>query len=198
MGSPLGPALANIFEGFYEKQLLESISNKPLLYFRYVDDTLAIFNNESECDLFLNRLNGMHKSLKFTYEKESNNCLPFLDVLVERHDSRFSTTVYRKPTFTGQYTRWDSFCPKKRKINLISTLTHRAISICSSDKLEDELTKIRSILIANGYPPLVINSTIKQKVFAIATHHVSAHNNPAYLMPCLPKTTLDWKYFLEI
>ena len=27
-------------------------------------------------------------------------------------------TVYRKPTFTGLYIRWDSFCPKKQKINL--------------------------------------------------------------------------------
>ena len=35
MGSPLGPALANIFFGYYEKRLFSEIS-KPAVYFRYV------------------------------------------------------------------------------------------------------------------------------------------------------------------
>ena len=47
----------------------------------------------------------------------------FLDILVSKETSAF-LTVYRKPTFTSLYIRWDSFCPKKRKINLIKTLTH--------------------------------------------------------------------------
>ena len=62
----------------------------------------------------------------FTFEKEKGKCLPFLDVYVERTDVGLETSVYRKPTFTGQYLRWESFSPLKRKINLISTLVHRA------------------------------------------------------------------------
>ena len=42
MGSPLGPALANIFVGYYEEKLLSEISS-PAVYFRYVDDTLSSF-----------------------------------------------------------------------------------------------------------------------------------------------------------
>ena len=41
MGASLGPALAIIFVGYYEK-LFAKIS-KPAVYFRYVDDTLVIF-----------------------------------------------------------------------------------------------------------------------------------------------------------
>ena len=63
-------------------------------------------------------------------------------MLVERHDSEFLTSVYRKPTFTGQYLRWNSFSPQKRKINLIGTLVHRAFMICSKSKLDQELGKI--------------------------------------------------------
>ena len=69
--------------------------------------------------------------------------LPFLDVLVEKKDLEFVTSIYRKPTFTGQYIRWNSFCPMKRTTSLISTLFHRALVICSKSTLENELSYIR-------------------------------------------------------
>ena len=47
MGSPLGPALANIFVGYQEAKLL-NIAKRPLVYLRYVDDTFAVFNNEKD------------------------------------------------------------------------------------------------------------------------------------------------------
>jgi len=60
----------------------------------------------------------------------------------------------RKPTFIGQYTRWDSFGPSKRKTNFISTLVHRALKICSKNKLQQELDYIKSILRDNRYPEI--------------------------------------------
>ena len=122
MGSPLGPALANIFVGYYESKLFNEIS-KPTVYCRYVDDTFSLFHKETEFQKFLNCLNSLHPSLKFTNEIETNNSLPFLDVLVTKSDNKFITSVYRKPIFTGQYIHWNSFGPKQRKANLIDTLT---------------------------------------------------------------------------
>jgi len=57
--------------------------------------------------------------------KETDGTLPFLDVKIEKNTNKFLTSVYRKPTFIGQNTRWDSFGPPKRKTNLIGTLVHR-------------------------------------------------------------------------
>ena len=102
MGSPVGPALANIFVGFYETKLFSN-ANKPHMYYRYVDNTFVAFNSEKECDNFFIFLNSLHPSLRFTFEKECNGSLPFLDVLVEKSEAEFSTSVYRKSTFTGQY-----------------------------------------------------------------------------------------------
>ena len=123
MGSPLGLALGNIFVGYYKEKLFYQ-TQKPPTYFRYVGDTFAIFDHETEADEFLTKLNCLHPSLKFTFEKEKDKCLPFLDVCVERTNVGFKTSVYRKPTFTGQYLRWKSFSPLKPKISLISTLVH--------------------------------------------------------------------------
>ena len=69
MGSPLVPALANIFVGYYEEKLF-SQTQKPPTYFRYVDDTFAVFDHEAEADEFLTKLNCLHPSLRFTFEKE--------------------------------------------------------------------------------------------------------------------------------
>ena len=76
MGSPLSVALANIFVGYHESKLFES-TTKPFLYHRHVDDTFAIFGSEDECTSFLDALNSMHSTLKFTFEKEENDQLPF-------------------------------------------------------------------------------------------------------------------------
>ena len=130
MGSSLGPSLANIFVGYYEALLYKRV-NKPLMYYRYVDDTFAFFNDKDECKEFFSHLNSLHPSLCFSFEKECKRTLPFFDVLLEKNDHEFATSIYRKPTFTGPYIRWNSFCPMKRKTNLISTLVHRALVICS-------------------------------------------------------------------
>ena len=97
--------------------------------------------------VFLKRLNSLHPSLRCTMEKESHSSLPFLDMPVEKGSSKFITSIYRKPTFTGQYIRWNSFSPQKRKADLILTLTHCALTICSPERLQLESDKIKSILL---------------------------------------------------
>ena len=163
MGSPLGPALANIFVGYYEEKLF-SQTQKPPTYFRYVDDTFAIFNYEAKADEFLTKLNCLHPSLKFTFEKEKGKCLPFLDVYVEKTDVGLETSVYQKPTFIGQYLHWETFSPVKRKINLSSILVHRALMICTKRRLNEEIERIKKILLDNGYPKNIINTQIPKKI----------------------------------
>ena len=120
----------------------------------------VIFCSELECERFHANLNQLHPALKFTVEKEQNNSLNFLDVSVEKGGTGFLTSIYRKPTFTGQYIRWNAFSPKARKINLIKTLVHRALMICSKTKLDSELD--------NGYPEDVLVSCIKEKLANIS------------------------------
>ena len=54
MGSPLGPILAGIFMSKLESNYLDNCPThfKPQFYKRYVDDTFAVFNNETEANFF--------------------------------------------------------------------------------------------------------------------------------------------------
>ena len=99
----------------------------------------------------------MHSSLSFTMEEESNDEISFLDVLVIRDGISFLTTVYRKPTFTGLYTQWQSFSAKRQKLALICSLTTRAKRICSPSLISQELDKLRNIFISNGYPLSIVD-----------------------------------------
>ena len=161
MGSPLGPVLANIFVGYCESRVPDEAW--PSLYCRFVDDSFAYFDKYQESDRLLQMLNDLHPALKFTCEHEENGHLPFLDVLVEKTtDDSVLTSVYRKPTFTGLYMTWDSYCATKYKVNLVKALVHRAERICSESKLDQELGKLKSIFTSNGYPTDLLNRLVKR------------------------------------
>ena len=129
------------------------------------------------------------------FENEKENCLPFLDVYVKRTDIGFETSVYRKPTFTGQYLLWESFSPLKRKISLISTLMHRALMICTKRRLNGEIERIKKILLNNGYPKNVINTQITKKIAQFSTlTRFGPEKCPVYLrVPWIGKSSTNLK-----
>ena len=67
----------------------------------------------------LNSLHSTHTALKIAMEKEAKQTLPFLMSKSKKDNSQFLTSIYKKPAYTGQYIRWDSFVPSKRKTNFI-------------------------------------------------------------------------------
>ena len=158
----------HIFVGYHESKLFSCVQ-KPTIHFQYVDDTFAIFKQEGDTDDFLVTLNRLHPALKFTFEKEHDGKLPFLDILVERTEHGCKTSIYRKPTFSGQYIRWEFFISRKRKTNLIATLVHRALMICAKNKLKQEIDFIKKILLDNGYPEDIVLKHISTKIARFST-----------------------------
>ena len=81
IGSPLGPALANLFMGYYENEWLNSEESSAVLFYkRYVDDIFCLFKCETDAERFLTFLNWQHSNIKLTIGKEKNNQLPFLEL----------------------------------------------------------------------------------------------------------------------
>ncbi|XP_046387256.1 uncharacterized protein LOC124156642 [Ischnura elegans] len=105
MGSPLSPAIANLFIEDFEERALESAPLHPKHFFGYVDDTFIVWPHGSESLTdFLAHMNSVHPNIKFTMETEKDNRLPFLDILIEqRADGSRGHSVYRKPTHTDLY-----------------------------------------------------------------------------------------------
>ena len=83
---------------------------------------------------------------------ERSGILPFMDILVKKSADAYKPTVYRKSTFTEQYTWWDSYSSYRNKIGLIGILINRATKICSTDKVHAEIETIKTNLLDYGYP----------------------------------------------
>ena len=151
-------------------------TNQPTIWFRYVDDTFTLFKKKNDALSFLRYLNGRDNNIKFTIEFEQNDEIPFLDILMKRNrDSSFSTSIYRKKTFTGLSTKWDSFTPRKYKINLVRTLVYRCIRICSSPRLlQSALDDLMRILLLNGCPM----GTVKHHVNDVIEKHQNKPKDP--------------------
>ena len=114
----------------------------------------------------LDPLKNFHKNVKFTFEEEIDEKIPFLDTVLVRNNHYIDTGVYRKKTNTYIYVNRNSFEPNSWKWGTLRTLVTRPFEICSTDKfLEEEIEYVRAVFYhQNIYPLLVIdNITHKMK-----------------------------------
>ena len=164
MGSPLGPSIANAFLCFHEQMWLNDCREdfKSVCYRRYVDDIFALFHSPDHLEKFTSYLNLKHKNIKFTYEKESNDSLPFLDILISRSENGFKISVYHKPTFSGVYSNFNSFIYDQYKIGLIFTVLFRTFSIVSEfSSFHTQVRHLKDILRKNAFLIKLVDNCIK-------------------------------------
>ncbi|XP_064615256.1 uncharacterized protein LOC135479362 [Liolophura sinensis] len=126
----------------FEKVLAAS-PIKPLCWFRKVDDTFVALNKTDNPQSLLDHLNTQNNRIQFNMEQECDKTIPFLDVLISKRNDKLLTSVYRKPTHSGQYVNYPSNQPNRIKRGIISTLTKRAIQI-SSINLQEEINHLKT------------------------------------------------------
>ena len=164
MGSPLGSTMANVFLSFYEVKWLEQCPKefKPVCYRRYVDDIFVLFESTVHLLKFRDYFNTCHPNMSFSFEQEKNGKLSFLDAEVSREKGKFVTAVYRKPTFSGVYTLFESFLPTVYKFGMAYTLAYRFFKICSDwTKFHEELNFLKQVYLKNRYPLSFIDNSFK-------------------------------------
>ena len=137
MGSPLGPTLANAFLVYLEKNWLQNCPSafKSHYYRQYIDDTFVLFTSPEHLESFRNFLNGRQVIYNWEWNAEwmewnQMEC-SFLMFRLFVKIKTFTTSVYRKPIFSGVYTHFYSFSPSAYKFGAVYTLTYRCFLICS-------------------------------------------------------------------
>ena len=154
-----------------------------MIYKRYVDDIFILFLFNKHLQPFANYINKQHKCLKFTSEAKKANSFSFLGIKITRHNQQFKTSVYRKPLFSGAFTRYQSCLDQTYKESITESLLSRCFSICTDYTLFHlEVENLREIFKKNSYPSGIIEQSIKSFLNKL---HV-----PKKVIPTVPKTEL--------
>ena len=123
------------YEGQRYKQVQGAPMGSPL--------SPALANKLQE---FLEHLNNLHAAIKIMMEREQQNQLPFLDVLLrKKQDGRLAHTVYRKPTHTNRYVNEDSHHHPAQLHSVINTLVTRSLKLADQNHQLEEKKNIRRI-----------------------------------------------------
>ena len=100
------------------------LSSPAKIFARYVDDIIRSIKRH-EISSLLQAANQLHANLQFTMELETDQQIPFLDMLIERREYKLSTAWYSKPTDTGVYLSYHACAPTKYKRNYVEGAVHR-------------------------------------------------------------------------
>ena len=107
-------------------------------------------------------LNQRRTKVKFTKEKQTENQLSFLVLLITRNVDNFQTSVYHKRHSIGLYNNYLPFMLFSYKIRLVKKLLHWAFVISSNWTIFHlELGKTRELLKKNLYRSNLIDQQIK-------------------------------------
>lgn len=177
MGSPISPIIANMVLSDIEHKVLQTLSNTNFLYQRYVDDIILSAKPENINNI-LNTFNSYHTRLQFTLENENKqNSITFLDMLlIRKQDGSLQSNWFTKPIHSGRYINFFSHTSKKYKISIINSLIDRAIKLSSPKFHNNNLLKVKSLLLLNDYPIVFINNYVNKRLHKII--YINKNNNP--------------------
>ncbi len=132
MGTKMAPAYANTFMGNLEPTLQAEGQKNILIWKRFIDDIFIVWTGTKEEFLtFMNRINTVHSTIKFTYEISETE-ITFLDITLYK-GTRFQTKgildirTHIKPTNKQLYVHATSYHPASTGKSITIGETNRYI-----------------------------------------------------------------------
>ncbi|BHF79918.1 hypothetical protein SprV_0702304200 [Sparganum proliferum] len=151
MGSPLSGLIAEVVLQWIEHLVFTKY--QPKFWARYVDDSFFV-GKTSDIGHLKELLNSVDPDIQFTMEAETNNQLPFLDVLVRRCTTgQLQTAVFRKSTDTRQILHFNSNHLLSHKRTCVRTLFRRVETHSSTLKDKKSRTNVSSEPICSQWIP---------------------------------------------
>ncbi len=133
-------------------------------YKRYIDDIFIIWTgSKEEFERFMNVINGLHPTIKFTSEYNAENrSTTYLDLTISISNNKIKTDLYRKPTDKVQYLLPSSCHPAHTFKSVPYSLALRLLRICSdTSDLNNRFKELEEMLLSRGYNKNIIKNAIE-------------------------------------
>ena len=102
------------------------------------------------------------KLLKFSFETEKDHSFFFPGIKICRQKDKFTKSVFRKDTFSGVYTNFNSFVALNANL---ATLLHRSFTLVYEfSKFHFEVETLKKTLHKNAYPTRFVEKWIAKFV----------------------------------
>ena len=137
MGSQLSFQVCDAYMHCFEEKL-SSVRKFPH-WFRYMDNTFVLIPSNADSSILLSLNIRIDSFIQLTIEVENNLFLLFLDVLVSKHKTRFSTKMFSE--YPSQFLFYLPLSPINRKW-LLSTLTCFVLYIFAWTRLNIPMNSI--------------------------------------------------------
>jgi len=185
MGMPAAPDIANLYAAWYEQRLPAAFKDRILLFMRYIDDIICIVlaDDLDQCEQIL----GNYKipGLKLNWEVSETNSV-FLDLDIWRspysREHRLKYRPYRKPLNNFERLPWCTGHALQLLRGAFKSEVHRfAAASWSPHIYDEELSWLKDLYIAHGYPPATVIQWIKgskEVAYKNRLDWVSKVNNP--------------------
>ncbi|XP_023215268.1 uncharacterized protein LOC111618072 [Centruroides sculpturatus] len=138
MGSPLSAILAELVMREIERRTFDFplAIHYPRLYLRYVDDILIAWEDTEESFLiFMQQLASIYPSINFTWEKERDAEVAFLDLHIRKFAEGLQFSVYHKSGMAPHIIPAEAFQPSRYVNTAIASLVRRAYLLSSTQEL---------------------------------------------------------------
>ena len=161
IGTKFPPPYVILFMCYLEDKVLNSFIEKPLVWWRYIDDIFMIWQHgEEKIKEFLEILSRCHPTIKFTAEYSLNK-VNFLDIDVIRSGNKLLIDLYIKPTDIHQYLQFSSCHVYHSKKSFPYRQALRFNRICSENRFFDNrCNQLECCLKNRGYNEKVVRQEI--------------------------------------
>ena len=178
MGTRMVPSYANLSMGKLEREFLQTHDKIPRVWWRYIDDTFAIWDHgEPSLRVFIENINRHQPTIKFTALRSAEE-MTFLDMRVYLRDGQIGTDLHVKPTDTHQYLRMDSCHPQRCKSSIPYSQVLRFQRICSEDEhLQKWTSELKKHLLKQGYREKQLNNEIHRALTISRENCLQIHPN---------------------
>ena len=183
MGSKCSPSYACIFMGHMEQRLQAIGGQKILLWKRFIDDIFLIWKgSQTEFSEFLEEINTLHNTIKFTSECSETE-INFLDTTLYKGNRYTQTGIldiktHIKHTNKQLYVHATSYHPRGCKNGIVVGEAKRYLRT-NSDRLNfvDSIKKHKDKLATRGYNPRITNTLLQNISFEQREANLLVKNN---------------------
>jgi hypothetical protein len=159
MGAPTSSILSEIYIQY--TTIYDILRDSKLEgYFRYVDDILIIYkDNTTNIGKFLSLFNNINPEVTFTVEqKKKDNRLNLLDITITKDANKLTYEIYRKPTTSDTIIPKESCHPIEHNLAAVRYFANRIhrYNLYRTQK-QKKIDKVKEILHNNKYSKSLLN-----------------------------------------